>query len=87
LLILRRNPNNLEVLTNEIHIPLIFSANTQGKHMKKRIILFGVLFVLLALGLGFFLWANDALQPMPEALQALQSDDRVRVDPTRRVVI
>jgi len=54
--------------------------------MKKRIILFGVLFVLLALGLGFFLWANDALQPMPEALQALQSDDRVRVDSTRWIV-
>ncbi len=44
----------------------------------KRILLFLVA-ALLALVIGFIGWANDALQPMPEALAALQSDAQVEV--------
>jgi hypothetical protein len=35
--------------------------------------------VLLTLIVGFVAWANNALQPMPEALAALQSDAQVEV--------
>jgi len=51
--------------------------------MRKRVIVFGIMLLLLALGLGFFLWANDSLQPMPEALLALQSDNLVQVEQGR----
>jgi hypothetical protein len=44
----------------------------------KRILLF-IVVVLIALVVGFIVWANDALQPMPEALAALQSDAQVEV--------
>ena len=44
----------------------------------KRILLF-VIAALLALVIGFVVWANDTLQPMPEALAALQSDAQVQV--------
>ncbi len=37
--------------------------------------------LLVAVG-GFVLWANNASQPMPEALTALQSDEAVRVETT-----
>jgi len=47
----------------------------------KRILLFLVV-VLLALVVGFVVWANDPLQPMPEALAALQSDAQVQVSQT-----
>jgi hypothetical protein len=38
-----------------------------------------ILIVPVALILGFVIWANNALQPMPEALAALQSDELVQV--------
>lgn len=44
----------------------------------KRILLFSFV-ALLALIVGFIAWANDALQAMPEALAALQSDSQVEV--------
>ncbi len=44
----------------------------------KRILAF-ILVVILALVVGFVAWANDALQPMPEAIAALQSDAQVEV--------
>lgn len=47
---------------------------------KKKILLIvvAVLLGLLALGAGgFFVWANDAARPMPEALAAMQSDTSV----------
>ncbi len=51
--------------------------------MNKRRILFTVLIGLVLitfLGAGAFVyWANDASQPMPEALAALKSDDTVEV--------
>ena len=34
---------------------------------------------LALLALGFVIWASDSLQPMPEALAALESDDQVQV--------
>ncbi|MBA3871403.1 MAG: hypothetical protein H0X30_19850, partial [Anaerolineae bacterium] len=44
----------------------------------KRIMLY-IIVAMLALVVGFIAWANDALQPMPEALAALQSDAQVEV--------
>lgn len=38
-----------------------------------------VLLVAIFLVFGFVVWANDALQPMPEAIAALQSDSQVQV--------
>lgn len=38
-----------------------------------------VLALLLVAGIGFYLWASNAAQPMPEALAALKSDDTVTV--------
>jgi hypothetical protein len=38
-----------------------------------------ILLVPLALGFGFVIWASASLQPMPEALAALQSDNLVQV--------
>lgn len=39
----------------------------------------GLILILFIVGAGFVFWANDSLQPMPEALAALQSDARVEV--------
>lgn len=36
-------------------------------------------FILLVGGAGFVAWANDSLQPLPEAIAALQSDAQVQV--------
>jgi hypothetical protein len=36
--------------------------------------------VLIVAGVGFLLWASGAATPMPEALAALESDARVRVE-------
>lgn len=47
----------------------------------KRIFLY-ILVVLIALVVGFVAWANNALQPMPEALAALESDAQVQVTQT-----
>jgi poly(3-hydroxybutyrate) depolymerase len=47
----------------------------------KRILLY-ILVVLIALVVGFVAWANNALQPMPEALAALESDEQVQVSQT-----
>lgn len=47
----------------------------------KRILLY-ILVVLIALVVGFVAWANNALQPMPEALAALESDAQVQVSQT-----
>ena len=44
----------------------------------KRILLALVVIPVIAVS-GFVVWANDALQPMPEALAALQSDAQVEV--------
>jgi len=44
----------------------------------KRLLAF-IVVVLLALVVGFVAWANNALQPMPEAIAALQSDAQVEV--------
>lgn len=38
--------------------------------------------ILLISVIGFVLWANNAAQPMPEALAAMQSDEAVRVETT-----
>ncbi|MCC6893612.1 MAG: alpha/beta hydrolase [Anaerolineae bacterium] len=38
-----------------------------------------ILLVAVFLVVGFVVWANDALQPMPEAIAALQSDSQVQV--------
>jgi len=50
--------------------------------MNKRKVLVIVLTVLLGIVLvgagGFVYWANDASQPMPQALAAMQSDDTVQ---------
>lgn len=51
----------------------------------KRMVKFlglGLLGVILSVGLGFVIWAETPLGPMPEALAALQSDDRVTVEIT-----
>ena len=42
--------------------------------MKKRFLLFGSLAVAIILLVGFLVWANTPLGPMPEALAALHSD-------------
>ena len=47
----------------------------------KRILLV-LLVAIVALIIGFIVWANNALQPMPEALAALQSDANVQVSET-----
>ena len=47
----------------------------------KRILLVLVV-AIVALVIGFIVWANNALQPMPEALAALQSDANVQVSET-----
>jgi dienelactone hydrolase len=44
----------------------------------KRIVL-GLLIVLVVSTLGFVVWAEDAYQPNAAALQAMQSDDTVKV--------
>jgi len=36
--------------------------------------------ILLVLAVGFILWGETPTSPMPEALNALESDDQVRVD-------
>ncbi len=54
--------------------------------MKKRILFFGVLFLLMSFGFGFFLWANNSAQPLPEALQTMNSDEHVQVDLARWIV-
>jgi hypothetical protein len=41
-----------------------------------------LILALVALGVGFVVWANNSLGPMPEALNALQSDDLVQVQET-----
>jgi hypothetical protein len=38
-----------------------------------------ILLLPVALVIGFVIWASDSLQPMPEALAALQSDNLVQV--------
>jgi len=39
----------------------------------------GILLVLVIATAGFLVWANTPLGPMPEALDALQSDSQVQV--------
>ena len=40
-----------------------------------------IILIILALLIGgFVIWANDALGPMPEALEALESDELVIVE-------
>lgn len=50
--------------------------------MNKRRIIIGIVIALLAVlvigGGAFFVWANQAAQPMPEALAAMQSTDTVQ---------
>jgi hypothetical protein len=38
-----------------------------------------ILIVPIALLAGFLIWANNSLQPMPEALAAMESDEQVQV--------
>lgn len=47
----------------------------------KRLLLVTVI-LLVFLVVGFVVWANDALQPTPEAIAALQSDAQVQVTET-----
>jgi hypothetical protein len=47
--------------------------------MLRRIFL-GVLILIVFLTAGFLIWASDAASPMPEAVQALQSNNSVKVD-------
>lgn len=47
---------------------------------KRLLVVFLALVIFLTV--GFVVWANDALQPMPEALTALQSDAQVQVTET-----
>lgn len=47
--------------------------------MRFKWALVGLVIVLLLGGLGFVIWANDTLPPMPEALAALESDSKVEV--------
>jgi len=49
------------------------------KQWTKRIALV-LLVLLLLISIGFVAWAEMPLGPMPEALDALQSDDQVRVE-------
>ncbi len=44
-----------------------------------RWLILGLVAILLAGSTGFVVWANDSLQPMPEAIAALQSDTDVQV--------
>lgn len=39
----------------------------------------GIVLVLMVVTAGFLVWANTPLAPMPEALDALRSDDQVQV--------
>ncbi|RME41475.1 MAG: alpha/beta hydrolase, partial [Caldilineae bacterium] len=50
--------------------------------MKRTLKILGVslLGLILLAGLGFVIWAETPLGPMPEALAALQSGDGVRVE-------
>lgn len=52
------------------------------KFLNWKRILVGILIVLVVAVIGFVVWANNALQPMPEALAALQSDAQVQVTET-----
>lgn len=52
------------------------------KFLNWKRILLGILIVLVVAVIGFVVWANNALQPMPEALAALQSDAQVQVTET-----
>lgn len=52
------------------------------KFLNWKRILLGILIVLVVAVIGFVVWANNALQPMPEALTALQSDAQVQVTET-----
>jgi pimeloyl-ACP methyl ester carboxylesterase len=47
--------------------------------LKKRTILYGFLALLVILAVGFLIWAETPLGPMPEALAALQSDGQATV--------
>lgn len=47
--------------------------------MLRKVILILVLLILVAAG-GILVWANDVSHPMPEAIQALQSDSSVQVE-------
>lgn len=49
------------------------------KASKKRLWLYGVLLVVIALGAWGVRWATYARPPLPEALEALTSDDTVEV--------
>ncbi len=44
-----------------------------------RWLILGLVVILLAGSTGFVVWANDSLQPMPEAIAGLQSDSGVQV--------
>jgi hypothetical protein len=48
-------------------------------HRKWRWLLLIVPAALALMALGFVIWASDSLQPMPEALAALESDGQVQV--------
>jgi len=52
------------------------------KFLNWKRILLGLLIVIVVAVIGFVVWANNALQPMPEALAALQSDAQVQVTET-----
>jgi pimeloyl-ACP methyl ester carboxylesterase len=43
-------------------------------------ILLGLLILLVLAAVGFVIWGNTPMQPMPEALTAMQSDAQVRVE-------
>lgn len=46
--------------------------------LRKSLVIFSV--ILLVLAGGFILWGETPASPMPEAINALESDDQVRVD-------
>ncbi|MEN6436131.1 MAG: alpha/beta fold hydrolase [Anaerolineaceae bacterium] len=48
-------------------------------HKKLRLILPVLVLLLVLFTAGFFVWGETAAQPMPEALTALKSDERVTV--------
>ncbi len=52
------------------------------KFLNWKRILLAILIIVFVAVLSFVLWANDALQPMPEALAALQFDAQVQVTET-----
>lgn len=54
--------------------------------MKKRFVLFALLFLVVLSGLGFLVWANNSLPAMPQALEALRSDEQVQVDRSSWIV-